>query len=113
MKCKLSLSHLNVGQRSMGRAWSVYTKASQMERLTPGGPSKWTLTKAPETQERISLETGTITSSSLTWHGRVAGQEQRPTLLEDSREPVTDRVNSEVRPIVANTNNYRSLATLG
>ena len=31
----------------MGRAWSVYTKASQMERETPGGPSKWTLTKAP------------------------------------------------------------------
>ena len=98
----------------MGRAWSVYTKASQMERLTPGGPSKWTLTKAPETQERISLETWHHHQLlSLTWHRGVAGQEQRPTLLEDPSEPVTDRVNSEVRPIVANTNNYRSLATLG
>ena len=86
-----------------------------MERLTPGGPSKWTLTKAPETQERISLETEHhhYQLLSLTWHRRVAGQEQRPTLLEDSREPVTDRVNSEVRPIVANTNNYRGLTSLG
>ena len=63
---------------------------------------------------RISLETEHHHQLlSLTWHRRVAGQEQRPALLEDSCEPVTDRVNSEVRPIVAHTNNYRGLASLG
>ena len=36
-----------MGHLSIGKAWSVYTNASQIERLTPGGPSKCTLTNAP------------------------------------------------------------------
>ena len=54
-----------------------------------------------------------ILKSSLTWHGRIAGQEQRPTLLKDPRESVTDGIHPEVRPIVANTNHYRGFASLG
>ena len=55
----------------------------------------------------------TLLQGVLTWHGRVAGKEQRPTLLEDSREPVTDRVHAEVWPIVANTDHDGRLTSLG
>ena len=101
----------------MGSAWSVYTNASQMERLTPGGPSKWTLTKAPETQElefnTRALLVASFISSALTWHGRVTGQEQRPALLEDPCKPITDRVNAEVWPIIADTDHDGRLTSLG
>lgn len=40
-------------------------------------------------------------------HGRVAGQEERPTLLQHADEPVTDGVAVEVRPVVAHPHNHR------
>ena len=65
-----------------------------------------------ERNENQSLVSGVITSA-LTWHGRVAGQEQRPTLLEDPCEPIADRVHAEVWPIIADTDHDGRLTSLG
>ena len=46
-------------------------------------------------------------------HGRVARQEERPALLEAPGEPVADRVDPEVGPVVAHPDDYRRLTTLG
>lgn len=40
-------------------------------------------------------------------HGRVAGQEQRPPLLQHADEPVTDGVAVKVWPIVAHSHHHR------
>lgn len=38
------------------------------------------------------------------WHGRIAGQEEGLSLLDETREPVADRVDSQVGAVVAHTN---------
>merc|ERR1712107_760516 len=46
-------------------------------------------------------------------HGRVARQEERPALLDDSCEPVADRVHPQVWSVVANSNHDRRLPAFG
>ena len=58
----------------------MYTEASQMERNTPGGPSKWTLTKVPGI-------------------GGVARKEKGSALLDDTGEPVADGIDTEISPL--------------
>ena len=61
----------------IGRVWSVCTEASQMERNTPGGPSKW---------------------KSLA-SGGVARKEKGSALLDDTGEPVADGIDTEISPL--------------
>ena len=96
-----------------------------MDRLTPGGPSKWTLTKAPEISwcyhkcpqyffiQGAQQQLSTSLQGVLTWHGRVAGEEERSALLDDACEPVADGVDPQVRSVVAHTNHNSRLTTLG
>ena len=46
-------------------------------------------------------------------HGWVAGQEERPALLDDSGEPVADRVDPEIRPVIPNPHHDGRFAALG
>ena len=96
-----------------------------MDRLTPGGPSKWTLTKAPEISwcyhkcpqyffiQGVQQQLSTSLQGVLTWHGRVAGEEERSALLDDACEPVADGVDPQVGPVVTHPHHDRGLPTLG
>lgn len=42
--------------------------------------------------------------NECTRHGRIAGQEEGLSLLDEAREPVADRIDSQVRSIISDTN---------